>query len=411
MRAWDALEKRKLDETPKDIKGTEGSEVADPGSWSLLRLCARTDWRIDGLPAAHIVPVGIDKLFSVDLTTLLLSPDFWDGAPVLCMRSTWFYAPPYVSEPVPSHLQKVYPVDPELAEELERSYIEIAPFSSTYSDELASVLKSGLSGSDVKLRGDLLGGEINVVWSDGEVGKVFSRTGFRRLGGGQIVLRGWEALQRHGRVVNEELGGDGKAVRPSPSTTASDATLPDPSAPSSATVESDSTTTAPSFFEMIKLRLGGTVPASSTNAAGEIVDNSTEAALNSANYSRAKSSRTDELAEVAELVLVVHGIGQKLASTFESLNFVNAVNNLRTSCDALSASPELSQVLGGSRVQFVPIRWRTDLVFDDLPEDEEGEADEVLGNRFSLEDIEVGSIPLLRSVISGLVLDVPFYLS
>lgn len=40
-------------------------------------------------------------------------------------------------------------------------------------------------------------------------------------------------------------------------------------------------------------------------------------------------------------------------------------------------------------------------------EDNEDEA-----NQFSIDDIEIGgTVPLLRQVISGLALDVPFYLS
>lgn len=63
-------------------------------------------------------------------------------------------------------------------------------------------------------------------------------------------------------------------------------------------------------------------------------------------------------------------------------------------------------MMGGKRAQFIPIRWRADLEFDPF-EDDEDEA-----NRFTIEDIEIGgSVPLLRQVISGLALDVPFYLS
>lgn len=45
-------------------------------------------------------------------------------------------------------------------------------------------------------------------------------------------------------------------------------------------------------------------------------------------------------------------------------------------------------------------------------DESEDSAEEHLRNSFSLDDIEIkGSVPFLRQVVSGLVLDVPFYLS
>ena len=56
--------------------------------------------------------------------------------------------------------------------------------------------------------------------------------------------------------------------------------------------------------------------------------------------------------------------------------------------------------------------WRTDLQFDDEVDSSQDSEEEHLRNRYNLEDIEIkGSVPFLRQVVSGLVLDVPFYLS
>lgn len=80
-------------------------------------------------------------------------------------------------------------------------------------------------------------------------------------------------------------------------------------------------------------------------------------------------------------------------------------------CTTLSTSPALSPLLNGKRAQFVPVLWRAELDFDEVDESADA-ADEHLANRFGLADIEVpNSIPFLRQVVSGLVLDVPFYLS
>lgn len=40
----------------------------------------------------------------------------------------------------------------------------------------------------------------------------------------------------------------------------------------------------------------------------------------------------------------------------------------------------------------------------------EGEPEEQLGNRFSLEDSKIASIPVLRTIIDGM-LDIPYYQS
>ncbi|CEH15863.1 Phosphatidic acid-preferring phospholipase A1, contains DDHD domain [Ceraceosorus bombacis] len=123
------------------------------------------------------------------------------------------------------------------------------------------------------------------------------------------------------------------------------------------------------------------------------------------------------------LVLVWHGIGQKLAEEWKSLDFALAVSSMRTLMSRRAASKPPSDVgggglpglIGGRRVQFIPVMWRSALDDFQPPRQEEGDEDEHLDNQFGLEQIfgsnEKDSIPFVKTLISGVALDIPFYLS
>lgn len=114
--------------------------------------------------------------------------------------------------------------------------------------------------------------------------------------------------------------------------------------------------------------------------------------------------------ELAELVLVIHGIGQKLAVTYDSFNIVHAINQLRKICNKKGRDPAVSQLVGNKRVQFIPLQWRSSLQFDEMEEKEGSES--TFDNTFTLDDIQVqGSIPFVRTLVSGVGMDLAFYLS
>lgn len=124
--------------------------------------------------------------------------------------------------------------------------------------------------------------------------------------------------------------------------------------------------------------------------------------------------------EPIELVLVWHGIGQKLADEWKSLDFALAVSSLRSLVHKRASGAPPTDVGGGGipalaegrRVQFLPVMWRATLEdFEPPPLDSEHDTEEHLNNRFSLEDIFADSIPLIRQLISGILLDIPLYLS
>ncbi|KAK4702406.1 hypothetical protein P7C70_g3817, partial [Phenoliferia sp. Uapishka_3] len=433
QKAWEMLD---VDErmggtrkTNSPKKGQEENEVSDP----------------DSELQEHIVPVGLDSLFSVDLLRAILFPDFWTGAPVQVILSTWFYAPPTPYGSTPSHQVKAYPVDVALAASLEKAYSEaIRPWEDSYTAELASALKVGPEAEaklrvPVVVRGAASGFEVIFQGKDwgriystgvlGSLGKSY-KSGSKGHGGGQVVLRGWEAVRewrndakkkRSPASLQTNDGYASSAAADSDQETSSPTASPAPRSRTS----SSSATLKPSvssgglgsaFLSSLRNKMGGAVaPQPETSAKVSEQTNSTEEAMaGPRNTMEGVEVEEGGVGEVNELVLVVHGIGQKLAGTYESFNFVrevHAVNSLRTNCTTQSTSPSLAPLIHSRRAQFIPVKWRTDLNFDEIDESEDT-ADENLDNRFSLDDIEIKeSVPLLRQMVSGLVLDVPFYLS
>ncbi|PTB66609.1 hypothetical protein BBK36DRAFT_1201789 [Trichoderma citrinoviride] len=118
---------------------------------------------------------------------------------------------------------------------------------------------------------------------------------------------------------------------------------------------------------------------------------------------------------VTDLVLVAHGIGQKIAERVESYHFTHAVNGFRRLVDSEFQSPAVQEVLHNSqsRLMVLPLNWRLGLSFED-----DGALQTGMGGnkssaaqRFSLKDIEPNTIPAIRSMISDVMFDIPFYMS
>ncbi|KAF7594276.1 hypothetical protein BBP40_009676 [Aspergillus hancockii] len=134
----------------------------------------------------------------------------------------------------------------------------------------------------------------------------------------------------------------------------------------------------------------------------------------------------DREREIDHLVLVTHGIGQRLGLRLEGINFIHDVNVLRkTMKNVYKASPDL-QALNSAfadknencRVQVLPVCWRHLLDFPyrgvrhnrkelDLADADSFEDDIYPG----LADITLGSVPAVRNLISDLAMDVLLYQS
>ncbi|GAA6010035.1 hypothetical protein JCM10207_007528 [Rhodosporidiobolus poonsookiae] len=393
--------------------------------------------------APYIVPVGLDNLFSVHLRNHILYPAFWTGTPVRVILSHWFYAPPNSATIAPSHQLKPFPVDPSLSSALDKAYSSIRPYDSSYEAELASALKGGTEAqrrlavalaveNEAEAGGNRMLG-IEVIFEGKNRGRVYSKgtlgslskslwSSGKGLGGGQVVLRGWDALREYlqDKAQKKAPSADSPHKR---TDSASSIASPRSASPAGRTRTSSASSASagasikradsPGFFSSLRNRIVGPAQPSDDAAAGAEGAASTSALPNDTQDALEREPRGEDskVGAVDELVLIVHGIGQQLATSYDSFAFTHAANAFRSVCTSLSTSDTLSPLLKGKRAQVIPVLWRSDLDFDQLDDSEET-ADEMLDNRFGLSDIEVqGSVPILRQIVSGLVLDVPFYLS
>ncbi|KAE9990187.1 hypothetical protein Vi05172_g12602 [Venturia inaequalis] len=129
--------------------------------------------------------------------------------------------------------------------------------------------------------------------------------------------------------------------------------------------------------------------------------------------------------EIEHLVLVTHGIGQRLGLRLESVNFVHDVNTLRKtlkgvysgSADLQALNGDLEKDTKNSRVQVLPICWRHLLDFPrqslkhNRKEHDLGDTEFEDENYPSLEDITVDGVPAVRNLITDLALDILLYQS
>lgn len=130
--------------------------------------------------------------------------------------------------------------------------------------------------------------------------------------------------------------------------------------------------------------------------------------------------------EIEHLLLVTHGIGQRLGLRMETVNFIHDVNTLRKtlkavygeSADLQALNTEVDSATKNCRVQALPINWRHKLDFPkqslkhnrkehDLGDAGFGEEEDYP----NLDDITIEGVPAVRNLITDLALDILLYQS
>ncbi|KAF4636995.1 hypothetical protein G7Y89_g1091 [Cudoniella acicularis] len=127
--------------------------------------------------------------------------------------------------------------------------------------------------------------------------------------------------------------------------------------------------------------------------------------------------------EIDHLILVTHGIGQRLSMRTESVNFIHDVSVLRQnlknvyagSADLQALNSEIDKLPKNCRVQVLPICWRHLLEFPKKrqirKEHDLGDTEAFEDEYPSLEDITIEGVPFVRSLITDLALDILLYQS
>ena len=131
--------------------------------------------------------------------------------------------------------------------------------------------------------------------------------------------------------------------------------------------------------------------------------------------------------DIEHLILVTHGIGQRLGMKMESVNFIHDVNVLRktlksvyeNSPDLQALNSEVDKLPKNCRVQVLPVVWRHLLDFPKQSlrhqkgEQDLSDADVFLDEEDypSLADITVEGVPAVRNLITDLALDILLYQS
>ncbi|KAG8532541.1 uncharacterized protein KY384_002418 [Bacidia gigantensis] len=384
------------------------------------------------------VPVNEDFLFDVDIKKRELGPAYWLGPIYGVRRGSWFY----------QEGSNLRPCDENLAGQLEQGYLKVKPWQNPPdgkqsrepspkpkpgSEQADSPEKDNIDGSSPKCVTDgkkeelpvtkkfelqtqrLFGSYMNsvVTYQDGMTAWLLtddflsrmSSTVYQRFaGGGHLggvkVVRGFKETSKGKDGKKDEEDSKRKSA------------VPEDTEPTPETSEADKED--PSILKLEK-QMSNLDPEQQEAEARQ----RDEAEIKDG-YKQAEGE--DQEREIEHLVLVTHGIGQKLGMRLEMLNFIADVNTLRKNIKAVyGASPDL-QLLNSemekpenSRIQVLPIVWRHLL---DFPKQsyksnrEQDLADTTEEDEYpSLENITLEPPTIIRTAIRDLGLDILMYQS
>ncbi|KIV81812.1 hypothetical protein PV11_03966 [Exophiala sideris] len=396
-------------------------------------------------PTNTTVPVNEDYLFDVHIEKRELQPAYWLGPVYEIRRGSWFYT-------------DGMPCDENLANQLEEGYLKLAPWrrlegstsprsSSQPRSRPPSQVVDGApqsAGKDFASQEDsqpalsntyrLFGAHMNttVTYQDGTAVAYLTTDDFlsrmsttvygRFVGyGGTKVVRGWtETKIADPKPVEAKSDGKAAEVTSTKEKRRSAKISPERAAEVSDQEKTEQQPAKPrrTMLERQISSLAGMPEAENAEDLAEETAREEEKEMEDAR----DQDGEDQARPIDHLVLVTHGIGQRLGLRLDSINFVHDVNTMRKTMKAVYATAPDLQALSGDakncRVQVLPICWRHLLDFpkqslkQNRKEYDLGDADDGFDEEYpSLQDITVEGVPAVRNLITDLAMDVLLYQS
>jgi hypothetical protein len=410
---------------------------------------------------AILVPVNEDYLFDVDVEKRELGPAYWLGPVYDVRRGTWFYA----------ESAGLRPCDENLATQLEEGYLKVQPWNfPTVASRSGSQTPRGRASSlrrpeqrsssakrdtpeDVDKLKDakedqpvmpqppsrsfrLFGAHMNsvVTYEDSTTAYLvgdgylaaMSGTLYERFSGG-AYLAGMKVVRGYTEQNQKASGTDGKLTE-SPKPNSPTLANKDSNPSDDNTEEADNDMSRKARKETTRQALERQF----SNLVGRINPEQEEEEVRKRDEAEMRedyqgNDTVQAGREIEHLILVTHGIGQRLGLRLESVNFIHDVNTLRKSLKSVySESPDLQALNGESgekdaqncRIQVLPISWRHLLDFPKQSlkhnrlEHDIGDGEGVQDAEYpKLEDITIEGVPAIRNLITDLGLDILLYQS
>ncbi|KAJ5629418.1 hypothetical protein N7528_003075 [Penicillium herquei] len=356
------------------------------------------------------IPVGALRLHLVELPNLKMKPIYWSPLHDISsvVRATWFYK------------NTMLPVETAVANQLEQGYVELKPWTDTWQDELNSCVENG-ADAETKI--------VYRLWPKKDPGSG------NRPGTAQLLQdnepQAASPPEDFSFDMNHASGGTAAhsdAIKPYLTSSAIYVDARNAQILRPSLLPSAARGRRPLSAIRKGRQIGIPVVRGFNRKLWDQLHPSKPNPVDVRHYIRTSQSQTpaavpgeqvcyackmEELRPApTDLVFVIHGIGQKLSERMESFHFTHAINAFRRQVNMeLNNEPVWPHVRQGhGGIMVLPVNWRTTLSLDDSSLESTDEEDP-FANNYSLDDITPETLPAVRSLISDVMLDIPYYLS
>lgn len=353
------------------------------------------------------VPVGISRLHLVEIPDLRMKPIYWspinDTSNVL--RCTWFYK------------ETMLPVPARIANLLEVGYEYIKPYADSYQDELQACIDNGASAETkivYKLWPESNTASRPQSAEDGKLDETFDLdqqlprpVNWENAAADPSRIPLKRQFETHSVIYADRH--NAQILRPSALPSVRQNRRPLSSIRKGRQI---GIAVVRGFDRKMYNKLYPDSKMTTQNAqasVGAYMSQSGDATTRGRRMSCAACENDFQPPVVSDLVLLVHGIGQKLSERVDSFHFTHAINGLRRKFNVeLSSQAIKGNLRSDNGMMVLPVNWRLNVSFDD---DIKASSAANGSAKYELKDITPDTLPAVRSIISDVMLDIPYYMS